>query len=65
MGIGDIIKERNKTSEQLICSCDNNIVKRDFTHIMNLFHAFVWLNKAMKLLIKNHEICLTSSAPFS
>jgi len=26
MDIGDIIKERNKASEQLICSCDNNIM---------------------------------------
>jgi len=41
MGLGDTIKERNKTSKQLICSCENNIVKRDFTNILNLFHAFV------------------------
>ena len=48
-GYWDTIKKRNKASEQLICSCDNNIVKRDFPNIMNWFHAFVWLNKAMKL----------------
>jgi len=41
MGLRDTIKEKNKASEQLICSCDNNIVNRDFTNIMNLFHAFV------------------------
>jgi len=32
-------------------------------NIMNLFHAFVWLNKAMKLLIKNYEIHPISSIP--
>jgi len=26
MGLGDTIKERNKTFEQLIVSCNNNIV---------------------------------------
>ena len=31
----DTIKERNKASEQLFYYCDNNIVKRDFTNIMN------------------------------
>jgi len=46
MGLGDTIKERNKASEQLIFSYDNNIVKRDFKNILNLFHAFIWLNKA-------------------
>jgi len=30
--------------------------KRDFTNILNLFHASVWLNKTMKLLMKNHEV---------
>jgi len=64
VGLGDTIKERNKASEQLICSCGNNIVKRDFTNILNLFHVFVWLNKTMKLLMKTHEICPTGSAPF-
>jgi len=34
---------KNKASKQLICSCDKNIVKRDFTNTMNLFHAYVWL----------------------
>jgi len=28
MGLNDIIKEKNKVSEQLICSCENNIVKK-------------------------------------
>jgi len=46
MGIDDTIIERNKTSEQLICSYENNIVKRDFTNILNLFHTFVWLKKS-------------------
>ena len=64
MGLGDTIKERNKASEQLICSYDNNVVKKDFTNILNLFHAFVWLNKTMKFLMKNHEICPTSFASF-
>jgi len=41
MGLGDTIKERNKASKQLICFCDNNIVKKDFTNIMNLFHVFI------------------------
>jgi len=58
MDPSDTIKERNKASEQLICSCENNLVNRDFKNIMNLFHAFVWLNKVMKLLMKNHEIHL-------
>jgi len=40
-------------------------MNRDFTNIMNLFHAFVWLNKAMKLLMKNHEIHQTCSIPRS
>jgi len=31
---------------------------------MNLFHAFVWLNKIMKLLMKNHEIRPIDSTPF-
>ena len=62
--LGDIIKERNKTSKQLICLCDNNIVKRDLTNILNLFNAFVWLNKTMKFLMKNHEIRPTGSASF-
>ena len=31
-------------------------MNRDLTNIMHLFHAFVWLNKVMKFLIKNHEI---------
>jgi len=39
-------------------------VKKDFTNIMDLFHAFIWLNKAIKLLMKNNEICPTSSATF-
>ena len=47
MILGDTIIERNKAFEQLICSYDNNIVRRGFTNILNLFHAFVWLNKAM------------------
>ena len=64
MGLGDIIKEINKISEQLIYYIDNTVVKRDFTNIPNLFHAFVWLNKTMKFLIKNHEIHQTGSAPF-
>jgi len=64
MGLGDTIKERNKATEQLICFYDNNIVKRDFTNIMNLFHVFVWLNKATKLLMKNHEIFPIDSTPF-
>ena len=41
MGLGDTIKERNKASEQLICSYENNIMNKDFTNIMNLFHVFV------------------------
>jgi len=73
MSHSDIIKERNKASDHLICSCENNIVNRDFTNIMNrdftnimnLFHVFVWLNKAMKLLIKNHEIHPIWSIPKS
>jgi len=65
MGLGDTMKEINKASEQLICSYENNIVNRDFTNIMNLFHAFVWLNKAMKLLMKNHEIHSICSIPRS
>jgi len=32
---------------------------------MNLFHAFVWLDKTMKLLMKNHKIRPTGSSPFS
>ena len=47
MGIGDAIKEINKACEQLIYSSNNNIVKRDFTNILNLFDAFLWLNKTM------------------
>jgi len=42
-----------------------NIVKRDFTNIMNLFHSYVWLDKAIKLLMKNHEIRLICSIPRS
>jgi len=34
-------------------------------NIMNLFHAFVWLNKTMKLLIKNYKIHLICSIPRS
>ena len=64
-GSWDTIKERNKASKQLICSCNKNIVKRDFTNIMNLFHAYVWLNEAIKLLIENHETCPIGYAPFS
>jgi len=53
IGLDDTIKKINKAYGQLICSYENNIVKKkDFTNIMNLIHAFVWLNKAMKLLIK-------------
>jgi len=44
MGLGDAIKEINKASEQVICSCNNNIMKIDFTNIMNLFDTFLWLN---------------------
>ena len=47
MGLGDTIKEINKVYEQLICSRDNNIVKRYFINIMNLFQTFIWLNKAI------------------
>ena len=65
MGLGDAIKERNKSFEQLICSYENNIVNRDFTNIMNLFHTFVLLDKAIKLLMKNHEIHLICSIPRS
>jgi len=36
MDVGDVIKEINKTFELLICSCNNNIVKKDFTNILNL-----------------------------
>jgi len=63
--LGDTIKERNKAFEQLICSYENNIVNKDFTNIKNLFHAFVWLNKTMKLLMKNHEIYPIYSIPIS
>jgi len=45
MGLGDTIKKRNKVTEQLNFSYDNNIVKRDFTNILNLFYTFLWLNK--------------------
>jgi len=65
MGLGDTIRERNKAFEQLICSCENNIVNRDFTNNMNLLQAFVWLNKAMKLFMKNHEIHPICSIPKS
>jgi len=58
-------KERNKASRQLFFSFDNNIKKRNFTSIMNLFHVFVWLNKAIKFLMKNHEIRLICSIPRS
>jgi len=34
-------------------------------NIMNLFHAFVWLNQAMKLLMKNHKIHPICSIPRS
>ena len=34
MGTDDTIKERNKASEQLICSCDNNIVKTKISQIL-------------------------------
>ena len=64
-GSWDTIKERYKASKQLICSCKKNIVKRDFTNIMNLFYAYVWLDKAIKLLMKNHEIRLICSIPRS
>ena len=64
-GSWDTIKERNKASKQLICSCDKNIVKRDFINILNLFHTYVWLDEAIKLLMKNHEIRLICSIPRS
>jgi len=60
-----MIKERNKESKQLICSCNTTIVKRDFTNIINIFHYYVWLNESMKLLMKNHEIRLICSTPRS
>jgi len=45
MGLGGAIKEINKTFKKLICYCNNNIVKRDFIDILNLFHVFLWLKK--------------------
>jgi len=35
MGFGDAMKERNKVCEKLIFSHANNIVKKDFTNILN------------------------------
>jgi len=40
MGLDDVIKEKNKVFEQLICFRNNNMVKNNFTNIMNLFHVF-------------------------
>ena len=40
-------------------------MKRDFTNIMNLFHAYVWFDKAINLVMKNHEIRLICSIPIS
>ena len=62
MDLGDAIK--NKAFEQLIFSCNNNIMKRDSTNILNLFPTFLWLNKTMKLLMKNHETRPTAYALF-
>jgi len=47
MGLGDVIKEINKAIEKLIFFYNNNIVKRDFSNIMNLFHVLLRLNKTM------------------
>jgi len=34
MGLDDTIKERNKVSKQLICSCKKNIVKKKISQIL-------------------------------
>ena len=52
MGLGDVIKEINKVSKHLICSSNNNIAKRDFTNVLNLFDVFLWLNKNNEFLIR-------------
>jgi len=36
MSHSDTIKERNKASDNLISSCENNIVNRDLTNIMDM-----------------------------
>jgi len=38
MSLGNVIKGINKVFEHLICSYNNNIMKRDFTNILNLFN---------------------------
>jgi len=47
MGLGNVSKEINKASEQMICSYNNDIVEKNFTDILNLFHVFLWLNKTI------------------
>ena len=47
MGVGDTIKEINKASEQLICSCENNIVKR--------FHKFYEFISCLCMAEQNNE----------
>ena len=66
MGLGNVIKEINKVSDQLICSYNNIIMRRDFTNILNLFDIFLWLNKTKSFFIENHETfpigsCITPS----
>ena len=62
----DTIKSRNKASKQLICSCDKNIVKKDSQILWIYFMPmYGWLDKAIKLLMKNHEIRLICSIPRS
>jgi len=41
MDLGDVIKEINIIFEQVICSSNNNIVKKDLKNILNLFHVLL------------------------
>ena len=62
----DTIKSRNKASKQLICSCDKNIVKKNSQILWIYFiPMYGWLDKAIQLLMKNHEIRLICFIPRS
>jgi len=64
MSLSDTIKEINKTFEQLICSCNNNIVKKRFHKYYEFISCLCMVEQSSEAFDENHEICPTGSAPF-
>jgi len=64
MGLVDVIKTRNKTSKQLICSC-NNYLEKEFHKYSKFISCFLVGEQNNELLIKNHKTHPIGYAPFT